>query len=121
MSSAAAVLGFNWIAAALCHILCRAFCLGATNFFDDFHVLEEDDLCEHTDQLITDLFGLLGWDLKKMPEFSLNPEPLGARFDLGGLPDGIFTVGNRSAPTASGRSVARASDRSGCALCPISL
>ena len=59
--AAAAVLGFNWVAAALCHLLCRAFAVGSTNFFDDFHVVEEEGLCTHTEQLITEIVELLGW------------------------------------------------------------
>ena len=93
--AAAAVLAFNWTAAALCHVMCHCFALGTTNFFDDFHVIEEDALCEHTEKLVGRIFDLLGWELKSMPSFSSKPAPLGALFDLDGMSEGSFKVGNK--------------------------
>ena len=94
--AAAAVLAFNWVATSLCAILQNEFLIGATHFYDDFTVLEREGLIDATDQVILDVFALLGWELKPLPEFSQVPEPLGAILDLREAKAGTIVISNQA-------------------------
>ena len=63
-------------------VLTGFFRVGATNFYDDFCVLERARLVESADEATAGFFGLLGWRLKDTPGFSAQPAPLGAVLDL---------------------------------------
>lgn len=91
----AAVLAFNWVATALCALLTAVFFIGATNYYDDFTVLERAELAASAADTVEEFFRLLGWDLKDLPDFSATPAPLGAVFDLSSAGDGDIRIGNK--------------------------
>ena len=94
--ASAAVLSFNWLAAAICRIFVVAFRLGVTNFYDDFTIFEVDRLVESAEQTFTSVMALLGWPLKETKGFDVKPEPLGAVIDLSMAAEGVIKVGNRA-------------------------
>ena len=75
-------------------MLASLFRLGVTSFHDGFAVTEEDATLTATEDL-NEFFELLGWDMKELPSFSEQPEPLGAKFDLRRAAFGEIRVGNR--------------------------
>ena len=93
--ASAAVLAFNWVATALLSLLTRMLRIGATGFYDDFTILEVDRLTESTDACITELFSILGWNLKPLPGFSSTFSPLGAVVELDGARNGDIVIGNK--------------------------
>ena len=80
--SSASVLSFNWVSKALSMVIVQVLFSGSTCFYDDFTVLEVQALASSTDESITELFALLGFDLKDLPTFADVIEPLGAVLDL---------------------------------------
>ena len=68
--ASAAVLAFNWVAAALCHFLAKLLYIGASNFYDDFTIIERARLAAHTTRIVDRFFSLLGWQTKDMPPFA---------------------------------------------------
>ena len=76
-------------------MLASLFQLGVTSFYDDFAVTEEDAILTETVDLVNEFFELLGWDVKELPSFSEQPEPLGAKFDFRRAAFGEIRVGNR--------------------------
>ena len=93
--ASSSVLSFNWTAAALCALLVNILSIGATNFYDDFTVLELDSLAANVKWCVEELFSLLGWALKELPDFSTTAEPLGAVLDLAQCRQGRAQLGNR--------------------------
>jgi len=89
------VLSFNWVAAALCMTLVRLLKIGATNFYDDFTVIEAAGLAASTAEAVEGFFKLLGWALKPLPAFAAKAEPLGAILDLSECRQGRATLANR--------------------------
>ena len=67
--ASASVLGFNWVAAGIEHILTNTFLIGASSFYDDFTIIELDSVAEHTGSIVDGVFALLGWALKPLPPF----------------------------------------------------
>ena len=45
--------------------------------------------------MFSDLFGLLGWDFKPLPEFVVSAEPLGPILDLSLSAEGLATIRNK--------------------------
>ena len=70
--------------------------IGATNFCDDFTVLEVEPLTASACETIEAFFNLLGWSLKELPPFDVRAEPLGALVDSSDAEFVIIRVGNRS-------------------------
>ena len=93
--ASSSVLSFNWIATALCRIVVGLLRLGATNFYDDFTVVEEEELAENAKGAFELLMRLLGWTLKDLPEFGPTAEPLGAVLDLSRSRKGIAVISNK--------------------------
>ena len=93
--ASASVLSFNWIAASLAYVLVQLLLVGATNFYDDFTVIEVEALAHSTTECVTALFSILGWSLKELPPFSSQPEPLGSVVDLRKASEGIIVVRNK--------------------------
>ena len=93
--ASSSVLSFNWTAAALCAVLVNIFVIGVTNFYDDFTVLEVESLASNAKWCIEGAFGLLGWSLKELPDFSTTAEPLGAVLDLAQCRQGRAHLANR--------------------------
>ena len=93
--ASAAVLAFNWVAAALCHLLVKALYVGASNFYDDFTIIERARLASHTTQVVDRFFALLGWTTKEMPPFAPTAGCLGAVLDVTRAHLGEIEVGNK--------------------------
>ena len=95
--AAASVFSFNWVAAALREILVGIFHIGATNFYDDFSVIEVEALAADARSCVESVFELLGWKLKPLSEFGELSEPLGAVLDLSRCREGLAVLKNREA------------------------
>jgi hypothetical protein len=95
--AAASVFSFNWVAAALREILVGIFHIGATNFYDDFTVIEVEALADDARACVESFFELLGWKLKPLSEFGALSEPLGAVLDLSRCREGLAVLKNRDA------------------------
>ena len=93
--ASSSVLGFNWIAFALCCVLVQIFTVAASNFYDDFTVVEFPALACSTEFIVDAVFQLLGWTVKELASFSDQPAPLGAVLDLRGCPSGVALLANR--------------------------
>ena len=95
--SAASVYSFNWVAAALREILVGIFSIGATNFYDDFSVVEVEALAANATDCVECFFRMLGWSLKPLNEFGEESAPLGAILDLSRCREGVAVLRNTEA------------------------
>ena len=93
--ASASVFAFNWAAAALKAIFVAVFKIGATNFYDDFDVIETADLADSAKDVMDSMFDLLGWKVKALPGFDVESEPLGAVLDLADAKAGIAKIRNK--------------------------
>ena len=55
--------------------------MAATSFFDDFTVLEVEELAQSAEDTVEEFFSILCWKLKKLPGFADQATPLGAVLD----------------------------------------
>ena len=97
--ASASVLGFNWVACALCLCLLKLLAISASNFYDDFTVFELEALAGSATESVESFFAILGWELKPLRGFSSTPEPLGAIVDLRDARRGVCRITNN--PSAS--------------------
>ena len=98
--ASASVVAFNWVACALCSCLLVLLEVAASNFYDDYTVVEFAPLAADTAQVTEAFFELLGWDLKELPAFSAAPEPLGCVVDLSKCREGTCIIKNRASRVA---------------------
>ena len=83
------------MAAALKSLLIELFSVAATNFYDDFNVIEIEALIASTRVTVERFFALLGWRLKELSDFSEESSPLGAVLDLSRCREGISVIKNK--------------------------
>ena len=98
--AAASVYGFNWVASGLKEVLVRGLRIGTTNFYDDFDVVEVERLAASARDAVQELFGLLGWALKSLPDFDVQSEPLGPVLDFSRDREGVAMLRNKPTPRA---------------------
>ena len=91
----ASVFSFNWVALAVKHLLCVLLRLGATNFYDDYCVLEVAELAQSAEESVEALMAGLGWSLKALPPFSDRTEALGAVLRLEHCREGLAVIENK--------------------------
>ena len=63
--SRAAVWDFNRPARALRELLVRLLELAATNYYDDFTIIEAEQLAEITTKFVDRCMAIVGWDIKR--------------------------------------------------------
>ena len=93
--ASSSVLSFNWVAEAIKQILISIFHVAATNFYDDFSVLEVETLARSARDTVEAVLALLGWRLKELKDFDVESTPLGAILDLSESVNGKITIRNK--------------------------
>ena len=69
--------------------------LGATNFYDDYCVVEVAELAQSAEESVEALMAVLGWSLKALPPFSDRTEALGAVLRLDRCLEGLAVIENK--------------------------
>ena len=98
--ASSSVLSFNWAAEALKMILIQTFAIAVTNFYDDYTVIELEALAANAKEIVDQVFTLLGWNLKELPDFAAESSPLGAVLDLSRCRDGLAVIRNKPSRVA---------------------
>ena len=93
--ASASVLSFKWVASALKAVLIDIFSVALTNFYDDFTILEVEVLATNAREVVEQVFHLLGWRLKELPDLSSETSPLGAVLNLDHCRKGFATIRNK--------------------------
>ena len=98
--ASASVISFNWVAAALKSVLVEIFTVALTNFYDDFTIIEIESLARNARDVVEEVFSLLGWRLKELPDFAAESSPLGAVLNLERCHQGLATITNKASRVA---------------------
>eukprot|EP00971_Amphidinium_carterae_P222179 4409996-Amphidinium_carterae.1 len=91
------VSGFLRVSKALKTILVRLFCVPTSAYFDDFSCIAPEGLQQSTDEVVTTVFGLLGWELSADKEVAFAPSftALGVVLDFSCIADGVIHIRNK--------------------------